>query len=81
MIIMEIPMEDAIWEWHSDNPKTAGFYAILFCYDPDEGTFPDSRFWDGKEWDESLPIVWVSSIAFPTKEDAEDWAYENDPGY
>lgn len=67
-------------EWTFDDPsgKPAGWYAVIICWDAQEGLFPSASWWDGTGWDDTSP-----KSAFhgphPSKQAAEDWAYEHDP--
>ena len=70
-------------EWRAlpDDPKTLppGWYSILYCWEPGEGTFPGAAYWNGSKWSDRLPIVEVSSGAFCDEAAARKWADENDP--
>ncbi|MBK8191600.1 MAG: hypothetical protein IPK79_14285 [Vampirovibrionales bacterium] len=56
--------------------KNAGWYAELHRWE--EGLFPGAAFWDGEKWSNSLPICeWAGP--FDTMEDADKWAWDNDP--
>jgi hypothetical protein len=62
-----------------NNPIEAGFYAVTRCWEPEEGFFPGSSYWDGTGWDDDgRAILLRSPSPFETKRDAIDWAYEND---
>lgn len=70
-------IEPTEWCWDSLPSNAAGSYAVLRCYDPAEGMFPDSVM---------APASWPANRAiaayagpFPTKQAAEDWAYAHDP--
>ena len=67
-------------EWtFSDRPQAPGWYATLHSWDANEATFPDAHYWDGKVWDKKLPFTAHSSQVFVFKQNALDWAYDNDP--
>lgn len=71
-------------EWLYDDPKTTepGCYAILYSWDPHEGTFPGCAMWDGTGWLWTSNAVIVASAGpFQAAEPAKAWADENDPGY
>lgn len=39
------------WLDASEQPPTEpGWYAVLWCYEPNEGFFPDGAYWDGERW-------------------------------
>jgi hypothetical protein len=60
-----------------DHPPLSGWYAVLRCWEPEEGVFPDAVHWPSDDWD-----VWIvrrSPKPFASHGDALDWAYENDP--
>lgn len=74
-------------EWtFEDKPETTepGWYAILYCWEIDEGFFTGAGYWDGKRWqwphdNPSEPPVVNHAGPFENKQAAEGWAEENDP--
>jgi hypothetical protein len=64
------------WEFTKE-PAEPGWYAILICYDPREGIFPDAGYWDGTKWDRKA--VSGHGDRCESMELAEALAYENDP--
>lgn len=65
-------------EWNGmQDPKAPGWYAVLICYDPQEGIFPSAAYWDGEKWNRKA----VSGFGErrETEAEAEALAYENDP--
>jgi hypothetical protein len=63
-----------------EHPPTAvGWYATTVCWDVEEGIFPDAHYWNGHMWSDGKPIGHRSPETFPTKPQAEAWAYEHDP--
>lgn len=52
------------------------FFAVLNCWDMEEGIFPEVKV-EG----DRLPseVLYRSPMNFATKEEAETWAYANDP--
>lgn len=60
-------------------PSSAGWYAILYCWEPEEGVFHGASCWDGKTWDQDLPI---SGFHGPHESEAAAaaWADAHDPG-
>lgn len=73
------------WLDASDKPPTEpGWYAVLWCFDPDEGYFPAGFYWDGERWYDGEkvrvpPVAMRSPQSFAEEEDATDWAREHDP--
>ena len=65
-------------DWGEANPSKPGWYAIEYSWDSDEGTFAGYDYWDGKEWQDALPVVRTSIEPFPDMESAKKWAREND---
>lgn len=61
-------------------PAESGWYAILVCWDPEEGYFPNADFFDGETWHEYSPrlITYRSPTPFMAKEPAHAWAYTHD---
>jgi len=65
-------------EWEFTNkPTEEGWYAVLICYDIQEGIFPSAGYWDGYKWDRKSVTGHGDKCA--NKEQAEAIAYENDP--
>ena len=62
-------------------PVEKGWYATLHCWDPQEGFFPGAAFWNGKSFDSGRPISNFVDKVFKNKEDAEKFAYDNDPNW
>lgn len=70
------------WEFgKSGEPPSdgVGWYAVLLCWDAEEGSFPDANHWNGAKWEVDDPVSSVSLRKFDTKKDAYDWAYAHDP--
>ncbi len=63
------------WTW-GDSPGPAGWYAISYCWDSQEGIFPGAARWTG-EW---LPKRPVGAFAGPFDDEAsaKAWADEHD---
>ena len=74
------PMTQEDFTWSHDNPTgPAGWYAVVVCWDENQGMFPSSAFWDGQSWgDDKRPIAAFHG-PHPSSEAAESWAYEHDP--
>lgn len=65
-------------EWnYTGTPASAGWHAVLVCYDSAEGAFPFGAYWDGAAWKQK------AVVAFGERRDTEDearrLAYEHDP--
>ena len=75
------------WEYNRDphapdgeDPYSArGWYAVLICYDSDEGSFPGAARWEGDEWSRRGVIAFGGRCE--TQERAEALAIENDPDF
>lgn len=69
------------WNFN-DDMNGPGWYAILYSWDSQEGTFPGAARHDGVDWiwDSTAMIV---GYAGPFVADlvAMQWAKDNDPGY
>jgi hypothetical protein len=72
---MSVPSE---WTWSDKYPSTVGWYATVLCWDAREGLFPHPLRFDGKDWEEALPVMGYAG-PFATKEDADAWGYDHDP--
>jgi len=61
--------------YDEEKPKTPGWYAVLYCWEIQEGVFNQASYWnDG--WDEKLPIgFWWGP--FDTAQEAEEYAEES----
>jgi hypothetical protein len=69
-----------LWLWISDHPPTeTGWYATTHCWDPYEGIFPGAHFWNAEWISEGHPIGQRSPMAFTSKAEALEWAYQHDP--
>ena len=70
------------WTFNTD-PQQPGIYAVLVCYDSEEGAFPshdewDGARWKGERWEGSRPVVAYAG-PFDSEQKAEEWADKNDP--
>lgn len=69
--------------WITEQPDKPGWYAVLICYDPAEGSFPAGVKWDGKMWagpfGTDAPVVARLERTFDDGRAASEWAYEHDP--
>jgi hypothetical protein len=63
------------------SPSLAGWYAVLLCWGPNEGYFPEAKYWDGSWQDDdgSLTCFWPDR--FETEKDAKEYADTNDPNW
>jgi hypothetical protein len=66
------------WRYASE-PAIVGWYATLYCWDSNEGSFPGANWWTGMHWQEPLPVYAVSPTAFSSEEEAKAWADKHDP--
>ncbi len=64
------------WNFYSE-PKAPGWYAVLVCYDYQEGAFPTAGYWDGAKWKQKA--VTAFGEMRDTEESAKRLAYEHDP--
>jgi hypothetical protein len=65
--------------WTDGNkPAEPGWYAVVQCWDPEEGLFPDAALWLGDKWAEKTAVV-SHAGPFADRQAAEDWADEHDP--
>jgi hypothetical protein len=69
-----------------DGPTQPGWYATLHRWDVEEGIFPGAHYWNGSVWRSSESdyagtnaSVQYWPIVFETQEEAEAYAYDNDP--
>lgn len=66
-------------EWkYNATPTADGWYAVLKCWDAEEGIFPDAALRTGETWSE--PAILAFNGPFATQEEAYAWARENDIG-
>jgi hypothetical protein len=58
--------------------QEVGWYATLFCWDSNEGTFAGGNRWLGDRWENNLPVyAWVGP--FSTMVKADGWARARNP--
>ncbi len=77
-------MKSYKWEDYDYEKKETlaeGWYAILFGFEPSEGSFAQALYFDGNEFSESLPILHISSDIFPDEMSAEKWSEDNAPSH
>lgn len=68
---------DAWLEVEEHPPSVLGWYAVTKCWDPEEGFFPASEYWEpGTEWEGSIFLR--SPHTFSNGTSAADWAYDHD---
>jgi len=66
--------------YHKEHPMETGWYAVLRCYDVEEGILSGANYWDGSQWlNSSKAMTQFSSIKFSAELDAKNWAYDNNP--
>jgi hypothetical protein len=71
------------WIWRGadpDKPETDGWYAVVKCWDSEEGMFPDVCKFSGGKWAGNFESA-ISAFCgpFPTEAEAQDWANRHDP--
>ena len=66
---------------HLKIPNEPGWYAVLKCWDAEEGQFPDALYFDGQVWEESRASIQFWPTRFETQEEAKTYVYENDPEF
>ena len=61
-------------DWaEGDEPAERGWYAVLCCWDVDEGIAPSADQWDGVQWATRTPIIRHSG-PFASESEAFDCA-------
>lgn len=70
----------SVWgNWtDGDSPIVAGWYALVVCWDADEGISLAVERWRNGKWDAPVPVIAYQG-PFSSQEQANRWAYENDP--
>ena len=73
---------------HDGEPAAIGWYAVVICYDANEGAFPDTAYWDGRFWrsePEGAPFHGepncFTSSPFSSEKEAEEWGWANGIGW
>lgn len=67
------------WLDVTDHPMVVhGWYAVMVCYDVDEGYFPAALNYVGKT---SYEVTHRSAQTFETEKEAYDWAWAHDPDW
>ena len=69
-------MTEEFWNFDG-NPNEQGWYAVIVCYDEQEGSFPRAAYWDGSAWTERSVVAFGEKRA--TKDAAKRLAYTHDP--
>lgn len=60
---------------YGGKPRENGWYAILQCWDIEEGVFPSAKRWDGSDLEWSVMAI---AGPFSDEKSAEAWAYAHD---
>ncbi len=71
---------ESMMEWifgKTPPPDAPGWYAVLLCYDTEEGVLPGSAEWDGAAWKHKAVVAFGERR--DTEREADDLAYDNDP--
>jgi len=66
------------WTWNT-SPTEPGWYPVLVCYDPYEGTFPTSAHWVVDHWNQKSVIAYGGRC--DTEAEATWVAYQHDPDW
>lgn len=85
---MSEPNKEAPTDWcYERMPPVTGWFAVLRCWDPEEGIFPGTAYaTEGRvEWPDSSGILPDGSSGhagpFATQEEAKKWAHDHDPDF
>ena len=65
-----------MWE-DGEFPDNKGFYAINFCWEPREGSFCGSEYFDGRKWRTNYPVIKYAG-PFKNERDAIVFSDKND---
>lgn len=71
-------MADA-WRYEP-KPSAPGWYAIIFCWEREEGVFCDAASWDGAAWSQDLPICGFHG-PHESETAAAAWSDAHDPNF
>lgn len=66
-----------VWVYDK-KPTTPGWYAVLICWDVQEGLIPSTAFWRDGSWVREHPYV-AHAGPFDTSDAAYKHAWDNDP--
>ena len=76
---------DAVaFAWTEDEPTEPGWYAVVICFDMEEGAWPEADEWTTeKEWKDShrRAVMMRSIQTFANEESAYEAGRANDPGW
>jgi hypothetical protein len=67
------------WTW-SSKPPTPGLYAIMYCWEIQEGIFTSTSRWNGDAWTNDYPVTGYAG-PFHTEAEAKAWADAHNPDY
>ncbi len=75
----QLPAQSA-WTsaFEHDHPPSAGWYAVLYGWDTNEGVFTDASYWNGSAWDSDFPLLGFNG-PHPDAPAAKKWADEHNP--
>jgi hypothetical protein len=65
------------WVYEKDAAEI-GWYAVLLCWDPEEGIIPSTNFWEGR-WQFHGPVIARSPTPLRSRDAAGEWADKHDP--
>jgi len=77
----------SVYDINDPRPKQRGWYAVLICWEPEEGHFPDAAYWDGENFDKQKFLSSISPVSdfidkvFDTKDAAHKYAHEKNPNW
>lgn len=60
----------------TEPPREQGWYAVLICFDPQEGVFPGGAYWKGHEWGRKA-VVMFGGDSLESEKAAEELAEQN----
>jgi len=69
-------MNNNFWNFDGD-PNEQGWYAVIICYDEQEGAFPCAAYWSGDTWNKKAVVAFGEKRE--TESEARRLSYEHDP--
>lgn len=65
------PASPAVWEFSGEAPTEPGWYAIVYCWELEEGSWTGVARWNGR-WLKDLPITGYAG-PFADQQAAQAW--------
>jgi hypothetical protein len=65
-------------EFDLDEVRESGWYAVHYGWNPEEGSWVKAINFDGGVFEESLPLLHISSRGFRSECEAIKWCEKND---